>query len=243
MEITTPRTWLRRILLAAMALVTGAGLLVELLRVPLDLRTRRGALPLLSLSYEGNVPTWYSSALLLVCALLLAVIAAGALRSEAPYRRHWGLLSAIFLYISMDETASIHEGASGWIRLSGVLYYSWVIPAGSIVAALGVSYLGFLWHLPRRTRIQFIAAGAIYVTGALVMELPLGYWTEQHGTDNLGYAVIDWAEEALEILGVTLFLLSLADHLGAQGFRLGFAAAPVEPLPGPVSPPPGGEEA
>lgn len=227
MEITPPRTWLRRILFAAMALVSGAGLLVELLKGPLSLRTRRGVLPLLSLSYEQNVPTWYSSALLLACALLLAAAAAAA-RRETPRRDvlHWGILSAMFLYISMDETASIHEGASGWIYLHGVFYYSWVIPAGALVAVIGASYLRFLWRLPKRTRIQFIAAGALYVTGALIMELPLGYWADKHGSHNLGYALIDWVEETLEILGVTLFLLSLVDHLGATSVRIGFPPAP-----------------
>ena len=48
------------------------------------------------------------------------------------------------------------------------------------------------------------------------MELPLGYWTERHGNDNLVYALIDLVEESLELLGVSLFLVALVEYLGAR---------------------------
>ena len=231
MEITLPRARLRRILFTAMALVVAAGLVAEVLKSGLQVRGVRGWVPIFSLSYEQNIPTWYSSGLLLVCSMLLAVIAMGARKSNAPYVRHWWLLAAGFLYISLDETVSLHEAASGWIRLSGVLYFSWVIPAGILVLILGISYLRFLKHLPNKTRVQFILAGAIYVTGALVMELPLGYWTDQHGSRNFGYAAIDLVEESMEILGVTLFLLSLLEYLQGQRWTIGFSLTAPEPPP------------
>jgi hypothetical protein len=225
MEITLSRARIRRVLFVTMALVAFAGLAVEVLKSEGKLRSRSGFVPMFSLSYEQNIPTWYSSALLFACSLLLAAAALGAQRSRASYVRHWWLLAAAFLYISLDETASIHEEASRFFNLGGVLFFGWVIPAGIIVLALGVTYLRFLAHLPRRTRGQFIVAGAIYVSGALLMELPLGYWTEREGSHGFGYAAIDWVEESMEMLGVTLFLLSLLSHLGAQGYRVGFAPA------------------
>jgi hypothetical protein len=229
MEITLSRATLRRILFIAMALVVGAGLVAEVLKSGLRVRGVRVWAALLSLSYEQNIPTWYTSSLLLACSMLLAVIAVGARNSKAPHVPHWWLLAAGFLYISLDETVSLHEAASGWMRLGGVLYFSWVIPAGILVVLLGISYLRFLAHLPKKTRLQFIVAGAIYVTGAVVMELPLGYWTEQHGSQSFGYAAIDLVEESMEILGVTLFLLSLMDYLHAQRWTIGFEPAPVSP--------------
>jgi hypothetical protein len=231
MEITLSRPAIRRILLVALALVSSAGLAVEALKSLGQLRAKSALLPMFSLSYEQNIPTWYSSALLFACSLLLALRALGSVRSQAGYVRHWWLLAAGFLYISLDETASIHEGASQFFDLGGVLFFGWVIPAGIIVLALGVAYLRFLTHLPRRTRVQFIVAGAIYVSGALLVELPLGSWTERHGSDNFGYAAIDWVEETMELLGVTLFLLSLLESLGEQRCRIGFAPAPPEPRP------------
>jgi hypothetical protein len=239
MEITLSRATIRRVLFVTMALVAFAGLASEVLKSALKLSGKRGLVPMFSLSYEQNVPTWYSSALLLVCASLLAVIAVGARQKKAGYVRHWWLLAAAFLYISLDETACIHEEASRWFNLGGVLYFGWVIPAGILVLVLGVSYLRFLGHLPRRTRVQFIVAGLIYVSGALLLELPLGYWTEREGSDNFVYAAIDWVEESLEMLGVSLFLLSLLSHLGAERYSIGFSREPArqDPEEGSLGPP------
>lgn len=217
-----------------MAVVVGAGLAVEILKATVSLGDYKIIVPLFSLSYEQNIPTWYSSALLLSVSASLAFIASGTRKTGAPFVRHWWGLSAAFLYISLDETASIHEGA-GFLKLHGVLYFSWVIPASVIVAAIGVAYLRFLAHLPRRTRVRFIVSGAIYVFGALVMELPLGYWTERQGSRNFVYAAIDVVEEGMEILGATLFLLALAGYISERRFALSLSLAPSRPRP---SPPP-----
>lgn len=227
MSITIAKATIRRVLFVMMALVSSAGLLAEALKAGFGLSGRRGLVPMFSLSYEQNIPTWYSSALLLCCSGLLAVIAVGAKQNKARYVGHWWLLAAAFLYISLDETACLHEEASRWFNLGGVLYFGWVIPAGIIVLLLGLSYLRFLAYLPRRTRVAFLVAGLLYVSGALLLELPLGYWTERAGTDNFVYAAIDWVEESLEILGVTLFLLSLLSYLGERHYRLGFSPAPA----------------
>ncbi|WP_437309211.1 hypothetical protein [Sorangium sp. So ce388] len=236
MEITLPRSRLRVAMFAAMVAVASAGLAVEVLRPILRLSSRSGVVPLLSLSYEQNVPTWYTSSLLLACSLLLAVIAIGAGRAGA-FARHWWGLAAAFLYISLDEVVELHEAASSWLDLSGALYFSWVIPAAVVVAVFALAYLRFLSHLPRDTRNRFILSGCIYVAGALVLELPLGYWTEQAGSDNLVYALIDFVEESLEMLGVNLFLLSLVDYLCAQGWTIGFSQAAPAPRPAAVERP------
>ncbi|WP_437679647.1 hypothetical protein [Sorangium sp. So ce131] len=228
MQITIPRARLRAALFAVMAIVASAGLAVEVLRPIVGLKRRSGVVPLLSLSYEQNVPTWYTSSLLLTCSLCLAVIAAGA-RRAGGFVKHWWILSAAFLYISLDEVVELHEGASSWIELGGAFYYSWVIPAAAVVAVFAVAYLRFLGHLPRHTRNRFLLSGGIYVAGALAMELPLGYWAEHAGSDNLGYALIDFVEESMEMLGVNLFLLALVDHLAVQGWTIGFSQGAPEP--------------
>jgi hypothetical protein len=223
MDITLSRAAIRRAVSVTTALVAGAGLLVEVLKPALGLRSRSGVVPMFSLSYEQNVPTWYASALLLACALLLALSALGARQARAGYVRHWGLLAVGFLYISLDETVGIHEGVGQFFHLGGVFFFGWVIPAGLLVLGLGLTFLRFLAHLPKQTRVEFVVAGAIYVGGAVLLELPLGYWTEREGSDNFVYAAIDWVEESMELVGVNLFLLSLLSHLGAQRYRIGFA--------------------
>ena len=166
-----------------------------------------------SLSYEHNLPTWFSACILFSCGLALAGIASRAQRERERHRWHWWGLCAAFFYISLDETAEIHEHLGLW-ELHGVLYFSWVVPAAAAVAVLGALYLPFLLRLPPRRRWQFILAGALYVGGALVMELPLGWWYERAGDANLVYAAIDHLEETLEMIGASLFLSALVEELG-----------------------------
>ena len=173
-------------------------------------------LRLLSLSYEGNLPSWYASALPLLCAALLAVIAAGA----PTDRGHWRMLALGFVYISIDEAVGLHELLGELFDTTGLLHFGWVMPAAAIVLTVGLAFFGFLRRLDRPTARRFVLAGALYVTGAVLFELPLGWWTEQHGADNLGYALIDWCEETLEFGGLTLFAATLQGRLQGRTLRV-----------------------
>ncbi|MFW6087874.1 MAG: hypothetical protein ACODAG_11760 [Myxococcota bacterium] len=166
----------------------------------------------LSLSFEKNLPTWYASCLLFSCAVMLGSIAHEVGQRELPHGPYWKILSGLFVYISLDEAVEIHEHLGGIFETGGVLYFSWVIPAAGVLVVLGLAFLPFLMRLPADTRRRFVIAGGVYVGGALLMELPLGLWTEQHGDDNLTYGLLDWIEETLELLGASLFLVALHAH-------------------------------
>jgi hypothetical protein len=210
----------RRIALAvglSSGLVIALGVAAELASFLPAGTIRRDLLTLLSLSYEGNLPTWYASALLALCAGLLTLCAAGA-RED---RGRWWLLAAGFFYISFDETVGIHEAVDAMFEnTAGIFYYGWVIPAGILVFALGLLYLPFVRRLPPRSRRRFVVAGILYVVGALVLELPLGLVTERLGADGLAYAAIDLVEESLELVGLSLFFTGLVDHLGGDAGRV-----------------------
>lgn len=167
------------------------------------------AVELFSLSYEGNVPTWAASSLLVLASGALAMCAERATIDRGAW---WGL-SVIFLFMSLDEAIEIHEHLGGLVQGGGVFFFSWVIPAFVIVAALGALFVRFLLRLPEIDRRRFVLAAVLYVGGALVMELPLGWWAERAGDDNLTYGLLDWIEETLELVGVTVFLLALRARL------------------------------
>ena len=191
------------------ALVCGAGLTVELARYFGSLDPESELRSALSLSYEGNLPTWYSSGLLWTSALGLAWC--GRLERGRERAWWWGL-AAIFMLLSLDESIELHEQLGGAER-HGVLYFSWVVPGALITASFCAGYLRFWWRLPAATRRGFAWAFAIYVGGALGMELPLGAWYERHGDEDLGYAVLDFVEESLEIAGLSVFVVAIAGHL------------------------------
>lgn len=178
---------------------------------------------------EANVPTWYSSSVLLLCALLLALIAAARWQGRQPFARHWGALALLFLALSIDEAAILHEMAIAPLRplVAGqpLLYYAWVVPGAAAVVVVGVAFVPFLRHLPARARCLFVAAGAVYVGGALGLESASGLRAAGHGEGDLAYTLFATAEELLEMAGAVLFLFSLLDYasrqLGSLELRLG----------------------
>lgn len=220
MQVTlSPRTvaWLLGI--AFVGLLAG-GTAAE---IGLDLAGRRadfGPISLFNLSFEGNLPTWYSSLLLLVCALLLLLIAHLSAAAGLPYPRHWRVLGLIFLYISIDEAVMIHESLNAPLRsvlaVGGIFYFAWVIPFAAFLLLLLLAYLKFLLHLPRRFGALFVLAGAVYVGGALGTELPIGAWYDAHGGDNLVYGLLNLGQESLEILGASIFCAALVGYLAAR---------------------------
>ena len=177
--------------------------------------TADGDVQLLSLNGDQNVPTWYSSSMLLVCAGLLATIAASSERNN--YRRHWAALSAIFLFLSMDEAASIHEKAgsvlAALVEFGSFSHYVWVIIYGPLVLIIGLTYWRFLMQLPTKVRRLFFTAGFLYVGGALGMEVIDGLYAISYGRSSLGYLLLTQVEEVLEMLGVAVFFFALLSYI------------------------------
>jgi hypothetical protein len=236
-EIVLSPSTLRRVLAGVTAAVSLAGLTVEVLKSIYRWKGRGGIVPLLSLSHEQNVPTLYTAILLLVAASLSAMLAARARRVERRDLLPWWGLAAGFFYIAVDEVVELHEQWGRSFRLGGVLHFGWVVPASAIVLALAVLYSRFLLRLPAGLRNRLVLAGAVYVLGAVGMELPLGYWAEKEGEKTLGYALIDWVEETMEMAGIALFVAAAFDALAAAGVRVRFGGnAPAPEIEAPAGP-------
>ncbi len=173
---------------------------------------------ILEVDKENSVPTWFSSSVLLLCSVLLATIASVAKRARERYVLHWATLSIIFVVLSMDEVVSGHEMSIEPLRslldTGGLLYFAWIIPGGAFVVVFVLAYLRFLFSLPAETRRQFVVAGALYVLGALGLEILGGLQSDLYGESNLTYAAITTVEELLEMIGSALFLYALMRYTG-----------------------------
>jgi len=224
--VTLPLRRIRQLLLVGFAGISALGLAVELLHHSPYGAEFEGIVAILSLSEEANVPTWYSSCLLFACAAALALVARAQSLSGARHRRRWWVLSAAFLLVSADEIVGLHERSNALFDFGGVLSFGWVVLGAAATALLGIVCAPVLSDLPRSIRRRFIAAGILYVFGALVMELPLGYWMARTGSGDLTYALIDCVEESLEILGATVLLDALLEHLGARHGALRVVGTP-----------------
>ena len=178
-----------------------------------------GFVPLFDLDGEVSVPTWYSSSALLLCSALLAGIALAKRIAGDRYALSWSALWIIFLYLSLDEGAQIHEQSIRPLRSAfnagGFFYYTWVVPGAAFVFVFVLAYLKFLAHLPTKTRYLFLVAGALYVGGALGMELLGGRHADLYGIYNMSYVMLVTGEEVLEMLGVIVFIYALLSYLSS----------------------------
>jgi hypothetical protein len=194
-------------------------------------------LAMISLDGEHNLPSLFSTVLLLAASGLLAVIATLEHKRSAPDTVKWIILACGFLLMGMDETLSFHEHLIDPLRAAlggqhhrlGIFYFAWVIPGIALVVALGVYFLPFMLRLPRRTAIAFAVSAAIYLGGALGVELVEGWWREGHGHGNMTYHCLVSLEEGMEMIGAIAFIRSLMAYIATYygEVRFGFRGAPV----------------
>jgi len=183
---------------------------------------RLGTEPLVRLfnvDEEQNIPTWYASSTLLLCSVLLAAIAFAEKRTGGRYVLHWAVLSLIFLFLSLDEAALIHEIRSAplraAVRAGGFTHFTWVIPGTILVFLFVLAYLRFFVNLPPKTRALCFIAGTIFVGGAIGMEMVQARHADLNGMQNATYAMLATVEEFLEMSGVAILVYALMSYLGS----------------------------
>jgi hypothetical protein len=190
-----------------------------------------------NLEQEGNLTAWYSSATLLFCALLLGARWQRARAGAERFAANWGLLCAAFVYLSADESASLHEAAMEiiWkrVHVTGIFHYAWVILALPLVVLFGIYNLRFLRSLPTRIRNGFIVAGAVFVGGALGLEMVEGQIASTLGDTSTVMQVARTLEEVLEMSGIIIFIDTLLLELSsapATALERGLAPGAVAPV-------------
>jgi hypothetical protein len=165
------------------------------------------------LNGEGNLAAWFYSFLLLCCAALTLVLTLAARVKGVRLAGRWEALAVLFLLMAVDETAQLHDMATGPLRNGlgldfGVLYFAWLVPA---LLALGVCFVYFAplaRSLPADIRTRFVGAVALYVGGAAGGEM-LGGFTVAAGRTSPGYLATITLEESLDLAGALLFLSTL----------------------------------
>jgi hypothetical protein len=210
-----------RVLLLITLLLTGLSLL--------------GAFTQLSLNYKGmhryvhhlvekfnvdtelSVPAFYNVLLLLIASCLSWFIGRNQTFADALPNR-WSLLAFVFFLLAMDEGIGIHEYFNGstlknFRSVSKYLYWTWVIPYALFSLTFFVLYVPFLWSLPARIGRLLVAAGAIYVGGAIGVEmLGAGFYTDD-GKRSIGYLLMTHLEEMMEMTGLVVFIYALTVYI------------------------------
>lgn len=174
-----------------------------------------GLVPLFYVDAEQNIPTLFSVGLLLLAAVHLALISQLERARGSKWGRYWQLLGLGFALIAADEFISLHEKLTGPIRAmaagaaGNAFHYGWVAVGLPIVLVVGMVFWLFLVALPSETRRRFVVAGALYVGGALFLEVLGGMVAASWGVMSVTHSVLATLEEAMEMLGTILFIRAL----------------------------------
>ena len=178
----------------------------------------------LNMDRELNLPTLFSSVLLLMAALFMRRLGQS---SNPATARDWRLLSKIFIFLALDEALQIHEiliipGLRHQVHPA--LASTWVVPYAAIALVLLWRFRGFLGSIPRATASRLLRSGAVYVGGAIGMEM-VGSFAVRSSLIRLHspwYGTITGMEEALELVGIILLIDALLRALLNQRNSLDF---------------------
>lgn len=202
--------------------------------------------PLFHPNAEANLPTWYSTVLWLIAAWYAVEIAAA---DGERSKFQWRSLAVLFTFLSFDEAAEFHEKIGDLIillnggKLSGFLFFEWVIYGAVLVAVLAVVYGRFVIGLGPRLALILVGAGIVYLSGALGLEalqaaVADGSMTVPHALSwRLGIL-----EEYLEMIGVVVLIYGLATEatrraaVGVRPSRPSVTERPADPRPAETTP-------
>jgi hypothetical protein len=173
---------------------------------------------LFDVSGERNIPTFFSVLLMIFASLLLAGIATLRFKNESRDRFKWIALSLAFMYMAFDEAFQVHEMLTAPTRSlvnsgRGIFFYAWVIPGIAVVVIFALYLLTFWLRLPRKPRFTFFLAAALYLGGAIGVEIIGGVYADLYGTKNLAYHMISATEESLEMAGLIVFIYALLIYI------------------------------
>ncbi len=176
-----------------------------------------GYVHFLDLDIEQNLPTFYSVLAIEFAALLLFIIHLYHKQNNHTYQWAWLGLAVIFAFLGLDEATKIHESAGDVISASfeatGIFYFPWVLPYSIALFFLSIVYLPWLFSLPMATRLLFIASAITFLSGALGFEMLSAIYAEEVTVDSYEYIRTYTIEEALEMLGVVLFIYGLIRYI------------------------------
>lgn len=165
---------------------------------------------LLDLDREQTVGAWWSGSQLLLAGVAVGLAARSFADRSPPSRFFLWLLALGFVFLSLDEVASIHERLTvlshrypGWIPLFNASNGAWI----SIYAALAVGLFAitrkdivWFWSEYRRPSKYVLAGAGILVLGAVVVEIAGYYQLIRPPALQVGL------EEILEMVGGSVIL-------------------------------------
>lgn len=183
-----------------------------------DSRTLNDMIRAFNLDAENNIPTFFSTFLFLFASCLLYL----NFKVDVEKNRFWLFLSALFLFLSIDEANQIHEKLN-YIKFkleflsSSKLLYMWVFPYLIFTVILAIVLKKFIFSLPKRTRFLFVLSAIIFTTGAIGFEVIHDYLLAiNHRIESFSLELLVLFEELFELVGLAIFVYANLEYLGTK---------------------------
>jgi len=179
---------------------------------------------MVDLDQEANLPTLFSSILLLIAGFLFYLLAQVAKEKTKEQYKYWLGLSFVFVFLGFDESATIHETLGDYtekfVDTGGYLHYPWVLSYGLLLVILGFLYLRFFLRMEKKIFRSFMLAAFIFLSGAIGFELLGAKEAALHGTDTVLYCTLYTIEESLEMFGVIYLIRLLLNLLTGKSLEV-----------------------
>ncbi len=162
---------------------------------------------------EANIPTWFSSSQLLVAGSVVGLAAFAGQPERNPSRLFFLVVAVCFVFLSMDEVATVHEQIGGRLKKLAFVprfadsHGGWIVLYALIAAALlVVNWRNLLacWTRHRRAAVTLGLGASLISAGAIGVEIAsFGLTRDPHSLD---YLLAVSVEEFLEMIGGTVLL-------------------------------------
>jgi hypothetical protein len=173
---------------------------------------------LFSFDDKITIPTWYSSSLMLLCALLCGAIACDSRAKSDRQSGYWAFFSLVFLLFSLDEVTALHlrlDFISRYMfQLGGFRYGLYLLLVAAIAATVWICRK-FFAQLPSQTRWQLGAGSFFYIAAIVVDQLDKRIWRGQDlYTVAHAPGLFTAVDELLELVGLVVFIYALLTYIG-----------------------------
>ena len=175
--------------------------------------------PLLRSDAESSLARWYFTLMMFLCSGAAAAVAQRVAQRPQPHaggKLAWGSIAAVCLLLSAAKTTSAKSVVMHLARSAlhlARLSIPRTVAAAALLAILAIAYLPFLAGLLPTTRRRHLAAAAVYLGGAVVLDVGNGFVWHAAGEGSLAYAASSTLEELVEGTGAILFLRAVLGHL------------------------------
>lgn len=218
MSVVEVKVDARRLLVAGLAI----SVVLFAIHMVMTLIEPDGAGQIANLKYDTAIPTWFASAMLFTSSVFFLLIWNDSRQTDRHNRFYWLGLSAVFLLLSIDEVAALHEwlGATAPIDdRGGYFTHTWVILGIGAVGVFALLYARFIFRLPTRLRNLLLLAGVVYLGGALAWEMFNGNLQSNNASLNR-YDRYTGVEELFEFVGAALFVYTASVETAGRNVQL-----------------------